>query len=106
VAKAEAAAIPHQLRSPLESERWRIQLGGFRAEAAAEQAAHSAGTLPLTRGKPVQIVQPAKGAKDHFYRTRLLNFTPQEAQSACIALHKKRLECSVLPPPSVKVAAR
>jgi D-alanyl-D-alanine carboxypeptidase len=106
VAKAEAAPITHQLRSPAESERWSIQLGGFRVEAAAEQAARSAGGLPITRGKPVQIVQPSKGGKDHFYRTRLLNFTLQEAQSACVALHKKKLECSVLPPPPVKVAVR
>ena len=34
-----------------------------------------------------------------------LNFTLQEAQGACAALHKKRIECSVVPP-TVKVAAR
>jgi D-alanyl-D-alanine carboxypeptidase len=106
VAKAEAAPISRQLHLPAEAERWSIQLGGFRAEAVAEQAARSAANLPLTRGKPVQIVQPSKGGKDHFYRTRLLNFTPQEAQNACAALHKKKFECSVIPPPPVKVAAR
>jgi hypothetical protein len=53
----------------------------------------------------LQIVQPSKAGKDHLYRPRLLNFTPQEAQGACAALHKKRLECSVVPP-TVKVAAR
>ena len=106
VAKAEAAPISRQLRLPAESERWSIQLGGFRAEAAAEQAARSAAALPLTRGKPVQIVQPSRNGKDHYYRARLLNFTPQEAQNACTALHKKKLECSVVPPPPVKVAAR
>jgi hypothetical protein len=54
----------------------------------------------------VQIVQPSKGGKEHVYRARLLNFSPQEAQGACSALHKKKIECSVVPPPSVKVAIR
>jgi D-alanyl-D-alanine carboxypeptidase len=100
VGKAEAAT-----RTTPRGEGWSIQLGAFRAEAAAEQAAEAAVGLPVAKGKPVQIVQPSKGGKGHLYRPRLLNFTPQEAQSACAALHKKRLECSVVPPP-VKVAAR
>ena len=57
-------------------------------------------------GKPVQIMQPPKGGKDHFYRARLLNFSPQEAQGACAALHKKKIECSVVPATPVKVAIR
>ena len=105
VAKAEAAPIAHQLRPPGEGDRWSIQLGAFRVENAAEQAARSAATVPAAKGKPVQIMQPPKGGKDHFYRARLLNFSPQEAQGACAALHKKRIECSVVPP-TVKVAAR
>ena len=106
VAKAEAAPIAHQLRTPAETDRWSIQLGAFRVESAAEQAARSAATVPGARGKPVQIVQPSKGGKEHVYRARLLNFSPQEAQGACAALHKKKIECSVVPPPPVKVAIR
>jgi D-alanyl-D-alanine carboxypeptidase len=106
VAKAEAAPIAHQLRTPAETDRWSIQLGAFRVESAAEQAARSAAVVPGARGKPVQIVQPSKGGKEHVYRARLLNFSPQEAQGACSALHKKKIECSVVPPPSVKVAIR
>jgi D-alanyl-D-alanine carboxypeptidase len=106
VAKAEAAPIPRQLRAPPESDRWSIQLGTFRVESAAEQAARSAATVPAARGKPVQIVQPSKGGKDRFYRARLLNFSPQEAQGACAALHKKKIDCSVVPPSPVKVANR
>ncbi len=105
VAKAEAAPIAHQLRTPAETDRWSIQLGAFRVESAAEQAARSAAVAPGARGKPVQIVQPSKGGKEHVYRARLLNFSPQEAQGACAALHKKKIECSVVPPP-VKVAIR
>ena len=105
VAKAEAAPMTHQLRAESAAERWSIQLGAFRVETAAEQAARTAANLPVARGKPLQIVQPSKAGKDHLYRARLLNFTPQEAQGACAALHKKRIECSVVPP-TVKVAAR
>jgi len=106
VSKAEAAPIAHQLRPPMEGDRWSIQLGVFRVENAAEQAARSAATVPVAKGKPLQIVQPSKSGKDHFYRARLLNFSPQEAQGACAALHKKKIECSVVPPTPVKVATR
>ena len=106
VAKAEAAPIAHQLRTPAETDRWSIQLGAFRVESAAEQAARSAATVPGARGKPVQIVQPSKGGKGLVYRARLLNFSPQEAHGTCAALHKKKIDCSVVPPPPVKVAIR
>ena len=106
VAKAEAAPIARQLRTQTETDRWSIQLGAFRIESAAEQAARSAATLPGARGKPVQILPPSKGGKEHVYRARLLNFSPQEAQSACAALHKKKIDCSVVPPPPIKVATR
>ncbi len=98
VAKAEAA--------PMANDRWSIQLGAFRVESAAEEAARSAAAVPGAKGKPVQIVRPSKGGKEHVYRARLLNFSPQEAQGACTALHKKKVECSVVPPAPVKVAFR
>ena len=106
VAKAEAAPVAHQLRAAPENDRWAIQLGAFRVESAAEQAARSAAGVSAARGKPVQIVQPSKSGKDHLYRARLLNFSPQEALSACAALRKKKIECSVLPSAPVKVANR
>jgi D-alanyl-D-alanine carboxypeptidase len=105
VAKAEAAPITHQLHADPASEHWSIQLGAYRVENAAEQAARTAASLPIARGKPLQIVQPSKGGKERLYRARLLNFTPQEAQGTCAALHKKGIECSVIPP-AMKVAAR
>src|SRR3984893_1295758 len=97
VAKAEAA--------PMANDRWSIQLGASRVESAAEEAARSAAAVPGARGKPVQIVRPSKGGKEHVYRARLLNFSPQEAQGACAALHKKKIERSRAPPP-VRVAIR
>lgn len=105
VTKAEAAPIMHQVHAESATEHWSIQLGTFRVETAAEQAGRTAASLPVARGKPLQIVQPSKAGKEHLYRARLLNFTPQEAQGACAALRKKRIECSVIPP-TVKVAAR
>src|SRR5882762_2082908 len=68
VAKAEAAPMTHQLRGEAATERWSIQLGAFRVETAAEQAARTAANLPVARGKPLQIVQPSKAGKDHLYR--------------------------------------
>jgi len=101
--KAEAAPMNRQLYADPAAERWSIQLGEFRAETAAAQAARMAASLPVAKGKPVQITQPSR-AKDRLYRARLLNFSQPEAQSACAALHKKRMECSIVPP-IMKVAA-
>jgi D-alanyl-D-alanine carboxypeptidase len=106
LSKAEAAPLTRRQHVDPPTDRWSIQLGAFRVENAAEQAARSASSLPVAKGKPLQIVQPSKAGKDRLYRARLLNFTPQEAQSACTALHKKKVDCVVIPPTGVKVAAR
>ena len=104
--KAEAAPLVHERAQPA-GEHWSIQLGAFRAEPAALKAARvAAASLAGARGRPVQIVEPAKAGKERLYRARLLNFTPQEAWSACVALHKKKIECSVVPATNLKVAAR
>lgn len=116
VAKAEAAVLPHEQPRPATraperrvaaaDDRWSIQLGAFHGETSAEKAARAAATLPLAKGKPLQIVEPGKAAKARLYRARLLHFTPQQAQSACAMLHKKKIECSVIPPAALKVAAQ
>jgi D-alanyl-D-alanine carboxypeptidase len=103
VEKAEAANLPQPPLRPAAGERWGIQLGAFRAAAAAEKAAREAAALAVAKGKPLQIVEFGKTG---LYRARLLNFTPSEAQSACAQLHKKRLDCAVLSPISAKLAAR
>ena len=105
VGKAEAATLPHPAPAPT-VDRWGIQLGAFHAPAAAAKAARVAESLPITKGKPVQIVEPGKATKTRFYRARLLNFSPREAQSACALLHKKNLECTVVSPTILKVADR
>jgi len=103
--KAEAAPLVHE-HAASAGEHWSIQLGGFHGENAAVKAAHAAASLAGAKGRPVQIVEPARADKERLYRARLLNFTPQEAWSACIALHKKKIECSVVPAAGLKVAAR
>jgi D-alanyl-D-alanine carboxypeptidase len=106
ISKAEAAPLMRE-RAALVAEHWSIQLGAFHAETVAMKAARAAATsLGGAKGKPVQIVEPGKADKERVYRARLLNFTPQEAWSACIALHKKKIECSVVPATTMKVAAR
>jgi D-alanyl-D-alanine carboxypeptidase len=105
VSKAEAAVLPRELPHAA-PDGWGIQLGAYHAQNAAEKAARAAESLPVARGKPLQIVEPGKAAKERLYRARLLNFTPRQAQSACVLLHKKKLECSVVPPAALKVAAR
>jgi D-alanyl-D-alanine carboxypeptidase len=104
--KAEAAPLARERAVPA-GEHWSIQLGAFHAETAALKAARAAaGSLAGAKSRPVQIIEPAKADKERLYRARLLNFTPQEAWSACVALHKKKIECSVVPVTGLKIAAR
>ena len=106
IGKAEAATVVHEQRAVPAGEHWSIQLGAFRAQDAAAKAGRTAALLSVAKGKPVQIVPPARNDKDRFYRTRVLNLTSQDAWGACAALHKKDLECSVVSPAGVKVANR
>jgi D-alanyl-D-alanine carboxypeptidase len=105
IARADAAVPPRAQRTAAAADRWSIQLGAFHAEAAAQQTAHAAAGLAVAKGKPSQIVEWGRTAKTRLYRARLLDFTPQQAQSACAALHRKRIECVVVPPP-LRVANR
>jgi D-alanyl-D-alanine carboxypeptidase len=103
ITRAEAAVSPRAQRTA--ADRWSIQLGAFHAEATAQEAARAAAGLAVAKGKPSQIVESGRTAKARLYRARLLDFTPQQAQSACAALHRKRLECVVVPPP-LRIANR
>jgi len=97
VSKAEAAPIaePH--------EGWAIQLGAFRAEAAAERVEREVARMAFAKGKQSQILAPE--AHERRYRARLLYFTAPAARAACGELHKQHIDCSVVPA-SVKVASR
>jgi D-alanyl-D-alanine carboxypeptidase len=95
VAKAEAAEPPVA--------GWGIQIGAYKAEAAAERAERQAAHLTLARGKQAEILAPSAG--ERLYRVRLMRFTPQAARAACEELHRQHQGCTVVPPSSVKVAS-
>ncbi|HTV43915.1 MAG TPA: D-alanyl-D-alanine carboxypeptidase family protein [Stellaceae bacterium] len=108
VDRAEAATLPVVPRhEPVHraADRWGIQLGSFHAAAtAAAHAARIAAALPVAKGKPMQVLDPARGARTRLYRARLLDLTPAQAESACAQLHRKGLECAVVRP--LRVATR
>jgi D-alanyl-D-alanine carboxypeptidase len=105
VGYAGAAAPPRAKRVAASADRWSIQLGAFHAETVAQKTVRAAADLPVIKGKPSRIVESGKTSKARRYRARLLDFTPQEAEIACIALHKQRLDCTVIPPP-LRIANR
>jgi D-alanyl-D-alanine carboxypeptidase len=102
VGRAEAATSP---REPAASEEWAIQLGAFSAERAAEHAIRQAATLAVARGKPHQVMAPAKREKPALYRARLLHFTQKGAQAACVELRRRNIACSVVRPAGLKLAS-
>lgn len=99
VAKAEAAPV-----AAAPSEGWGIEVGGYRAEAAAAKAERRLSRLALARGKEAQILAPS--ASDRAYRVRLLHFSPRAARAACEELRHQRQACTVLPASAVTVASR
>jgi D-alanyl-D-alanine carboxypeptidase len=103
VGKAEAAPVTHE--APTAGADWAIQLGAFRGEAAAEQATSHVAGLAVVKGKPPQVLAPAKHVADRLYRARLLHFTAKGAQAACTELRRRGIACSVVHPGGVKVAA-
>ncbi len=103
VANAEAAPLTREAPG---AEDWGIQLGAFRDAASAEQAARHVAGLASVKGKPHQIIAPAKGDRERLYRARLLHFTGKGAQAACAELHKKKIACTVVRPSGLKVASQ
>ncbi len=99
VSKAEAAPVAVET-----AESWGIQVGAFRAAAAAEETERKVAHLPLARGKHAQILAPASG--ERLYRVRLMHFSEKGAVAACEALHRQKLACTVMRPSGVRVASR
>jgi D-alanyl-D-alanine carboxypeptidase len=98
VGKAEAATP-----TPEPREAWAIQLGAYRAEAAAERAEREVSRWAFARGKQWQTLAPE--ARERAYRARLLYFTEPAARAACGELHRQHIDCTVVQAP-VKVASR
>jgi D-alanyl-D-alanine carboxypeptidase len=103
---SQASAAPAVMQTPASQagDDWAIQLGAFRAEAAAEKATKRAAGLAIVRGKPHQILAPAKSERGGLYRARLLRFNEKTAQAACAELKRRGLACSVIRVATVKVA--
>jgi D-alanyl-D-alanine carboxypeptidase len=79
VGRAEAAPVPRPEPIP----------------AARLARAPVAGGLRFVKGKPLAILRPVRGARDRFYRARLVRYTAKKhTRSACAALHKKRGSCA------------
>ncbi|MGE5271443.1 MAG: D-alanyl-D-alanine carboxypeptidase family protein [Thiohalocapsa sp.] len=97
MAKAEAAPLPDAAAASAGA-GWAIQLGAFRAEGAAERAAKRVPALAVLKGKPPQILRPAKSDRSRLYRARLLHFTSKAAQTACEELHRRGIACSIVRP--------
>ena len=102
VAKAEAAPLTREAAGG----DWSIQLGAFHAEAAAEQAVRHVAGVPAVRGKPHEVLAPAKSDPSRLYRALLTHFTPKGAQAACAELHKKGIACTVVRPGALRVASQ
>lgn len=104
VTRAEASPLRHMPAAA--GEDWAIQIGAFRGEAAAEHATHHVASLAIVRGKPHQILAPARYDRNRLYRARLLHFTPKGAQAACAELHRLGIACSIVRPGALKVASK
>ena len=102
VGRAEAATAAREAAG----EDWSIQLGAFRAESAAEQAIRHATNVTAVRGKPREVLAPAKGESNRLYRALLTHFSQKGAQAACGELHKKGLACTVVRPGALRVASQ
>src|SRR5437762_11359775 len=102
VGRAEAATAARETAG----EDWSIQLGAFRAESAAEQAIRHATSVTAVRGKPREVLAPAKGESNRLYRALLTHFSQKGAQAACGELHKKGIACTVVRPGTLRVASQ
>ncbi|HYM71852.1 MAG TPA: D-alanyl-D-alanine carboxypeptidase family protein [Stellaceae bacterium] len=101
VSKAEAAPMAAEA-----AEAWGIQIGAFRAEAAAKRAERKLAHLTLAKGKQPQILAPASNERNPLYRVRLMRFSEHAAHAACDSLHKEKLACTVIRASGVKLATR
>jgi D-alanyl-D-alanine carboxypeptidase len=104
VGRAEAAPLARDDRGA--GDDWAIQIGAFKSEATAEHATRHLASLAILKGKPRQIVVPAKHDKSQLYRARLLHFTAKDAQAACAELRRKGTACSVVHAGGLKVASQ
>lgn len=98
ISRAEAATPPRGI------ERWSIQVGAYRQEAAAARANASAlAHLPGEPGEAI-VIASSHGQKHPTYQARIVNLTEKQAQNACHVLRRAHQACAVMGP-SVQMAA-
>ncbi|MGD9616151.1 MAG: D-alanyl-D-alanine carboxypeptidase family protein [Alphaproteobacteria bacterium] len=73
-----------------------IQLGAFRARAAAARLAKSAARLKPAKGKDI-VVRKVSGGKGALYAVQVSDFTDKGARDACGVLRKAKFGCFVVP---------
>ena len=103
VARAEASPLAREAQGA--GERWAIQLGAFPGERSAKEVFRKGASLAIAKGKPQQILAPARNDPSRLYRARLLDFTAKGAQAACAELHRRAIACSVVNPSGLRVAS-
>ncbi|MGD9616269.1 MAG: serine hydrolase [Alphaproteobacteria bacterium] len=101
VSKAQAAPAVHVKTA--DDDGWSVQLGAFRDQSAARQVLRRITGLAVVSGKPQQVLAPPKSDRKGLYRARLLRFSESAARSACAALKKRKIACTVVRS-SVKLA--
>ena len=94
VSKAQAAPALHVKTAA--NEGWSIQLGAYRDQSAARQALRQVAGASVVNGKPQQVLAPPKSDRRGLYRVRLLSFSEKGARTACVALKKRKIECTVI----------
>jgi D-alanyl-D-alanine carboxypeptidase len=99
ISRAEASTPPsHGI------ERWSIQVGAYKQEAAATRAnANAIAHLPGAPGEAV-VIASGHGKKHPTYQARIINLSEKQAQNLCHALHRAHQACAVMGP-SLQMAA-
>jgi D-alanyl-D-alanine carboxypeptidase len=98
IGRAEAAMPPR--RAP---DRWSIQVGAYKQQAAAARANVTAlAHLPTAEG--VAVVVSTRSSRGPTYQARIVNLTEKQAGSACHVLRRAHKDCAVLGP-SLQMAA-
>jgi D-alanyl-D-alanine carboxypeptidase len=88
------AHIAHAAYNP----RWSIQVGAYGSRGQASHAVRSAVQLAHLGGKTPEILAPHRHGHEHGYRARLIGLSQGEALSACRRLHRKSMDCAIIPP--------
>jgi hypothetical protein len=107
IASAHAATIEHAAhvvgRVRAEPGAWCVQVGVYREERAAREAAHVAHRVTVN-GEP--RIEPTVLHGRRAWRAQVAGLTAPEAQGACTVLVRHHTSCLVLRPEGREIASR